>query len=677
MAFSEPMIGGTQACQQEPVTKTGRRLPRFFRRLRYGLAARWALYTVIIGTVVTAILTSYMYQGGVQALVSGELHELAATNQAAALRFSAHIAFASEDAVILAGTPGFARYMSARANGGIDPLSSAGMQMALSGLAANFRTVLEERSDYLQLRYIAADGHEIIRMERMANGHIQTTPTQALGDLSNRAYFREAVGLPKGAVYISDFDLNQPGGVIEQPRRAVVRAAAPAYDADGHLLGVAVINVDLDKLFDIVTQTARQQALHYIANQDGDFLHHPDPQKTFGFLLGHRYLMQDALPQLASLFGAGNASFSGLVSNGAQQYVTDARRIHYDPREPQRYLVLATLRPRSYVAEDITALRNRTLLMAAVMMVVGTLAVVWLANRLARPVHALTAASASIAAGEREIAVDAAARRKDEVGDLARSFRSMAAEIRIREDKIRANTEEVARSNKELAQFAYIASHDLQEPLRMVDSYLGLLERRYADKLDGEALEFIGFAVDGARRMKLLINDLLAYSRVSNRPLSRDLVDTGAVVAGVLKLVAQDIADSGAKVTVATLPEIEADRPQMDRLFTNLVENALKYRSDAAPEIRIAAVRKDRFWEFSIADNGIGIDPQFHEKVFEVFARLHSRERYQGSGIGLASCRRIVERHGGEIWFESAPGAGATFYFTLPATDAARESGDA
>jgi light-regulated signal transduction histidine kinase (bacteriophytochrome) len=233
--------------------------------------------------------------------------------------------------------------------------------------------------------------------------------------------------------------------------------------------------------------------------------------------------------------------------------------------------------------------------------------------------------------------------------------------------KLEESNARLARSNQELTQFAYVASHDLQEPLRMVDSYLGLIERRYNGKLDTQADEFIAFAVDGARRMKRLINDLLGYSRVSNCALEVKRVDTAKVVEAVLGTLAEQIEQGRATIEVGPLPTLEADPVQPERLFTNLIGNALKFRGSRPLRIAISARATGEAWTFAVADNGIGIEPEFHEKVFEIFARLHPRDRYEGTGIGLAACKRIVELHGGTIRARCAPRGGAVFSFTLPA----------
>lgn len=233
-------------------------------------------------------------------------------------------------------------------------------------------------------------------------------------------------------------------------------------------------------------------------------------------------------------------------------------------------------------------------------------------------------------------------------------------------------TEELARSNAELEQFAYVASHDLQEPLRMVASYTQLLARRYSGQLDEKADRWIGYAVDGAQRMQALINDLLALSRVGTRGRPMERCDSGAVLAQVLEGLEMAVAENGARVTFDTLPVVHADPLQVGQLFQNLVSNALKFhRPEVPPEIHVSAepssVGGGPGWLFRISDNGIGMDPSYAEQVFVLFQRLHTREEYPGTGIGLAICRKIVERHGGRIWVDSMPGAGSTFSFTLPA----------
>jgi two-component system, chemotaxis family, sensor kinase Cph1 len=221
-------------------------------------------------------------------------------------------------------------------------------------------------------------------------------------------------------------------------------------------------------------------------------------------------------------------------------------------------------------------------------------------------------------------------------------------------------------SNSELERFAYVASHDLQEPLRMVTSYLQLLERRYKDKLDGDALEFINYAVDGSNRMKTLINDLLAYSRVGTRGKEFAFTDCEELLARVLANLQTSIKENEAKVTHDPLPRVMADEVQLESLFQNLIGNAIKFHGGKTPRIHVGVMKDEKNWVFSISDNGIGIDPQYFERIFIIFQRLHNREDYPGTGIGLAISKRIVERHGGRIWIESQPQKGSTFFFTLP-----------
>ncbi|GAB3670363.1 hypothetical protein GCM10028856_20050 [Halopiger thermotolerans] len=224
-------------------------------------------------------------------------------------------------------------------------------------------------------------------------------------------------------------------------------------------------------------------------------------------------------------------------------------------------------------------------------------------------------------------------------------------------------------SNERLEQFAYAASHDLQEPLRMVSSYLQLIERRYGDQLDEDGEEFLEFAVDGADRMREMIDGLLQYSRVEMRGDPFEPVELEAVLDDVCENLQVKIEEYDAEIAAESLPRVEGDEGQLRQVFQNLLSNAIEYSGDEPPRIRISAERRGQRWKVSVADNGIGIDPDDQERIFEVFQRLHDREEHPGTGIGLALCERIIERHGGEIWVDSEPGEGTTFSFTLPAVE--------
>ncbi len=257
----------------------------------------------------------------------------------------------------------------------------------------------------------------------------------------------------------------------------------------------------------------------------------------------------------------------------------------------------------------------------------------------------------------------------ERTSELQHSIRRLASEVAERERAeavLAQRSNELARSNAELEQLAYAASHDLQEPLRMVAGYMQLLEDKYHGRLDADADEFIHFAVDGVIRMQALIDDLLAYSRVGShmKPLQR--TDCGAVVATALRSLGMALDESGAQMQCEELPVVMGDPAQLAQVFQNLIANAIKFRGDDPPHIYIGAEREGAFWRFTVQDNGIGIEAEYFDRIFVMFQRLHGRRTYPGTGIGLAICKKIVERHGGQIWVESAPQQGATFFFTLP-----------
>ncbi|MEU3766020.1 ATP-binding protein [Amycolatopsis keratiniphila] len=268
----------------------------------------------------------------------------------------------------------------------------------------------------------------------------------------------------------------------------------------------------------------------------------------------------------------------------------------------------------------------------------------------------------------RELASDVESLRSrilDEVAQLERA-----------QDLIVTRTRELERSNSDLEQFAYVASHDLQEPLRKVASFCQLLQKRYQGKLDERGDQYIGFAVDGAKRMQALINDLLAFSRVGRRPGESILLESGELLDTALGNLEDAIAESGADITHGELPAVRGEKSLLVAVFQNLVGNAIKFRGEQPPEIEISAERDGDDWRFSVTDNGIGISEEYAERIFVIFQRLHGRGEYPGTGIGLALCRKIIEHYGGRIWLDTTVASGTRFCFTLPAAQNSDEGNE-
>lgn len=256
----------------------------------------------------------------------------------------------------------------------------------------------------------------------------------------------------------------------------------------------------------------------------------------------------------------------------------------------------------------------------------------------------------------------------DDAGKAARMLGTVidVTERKTREEQMNRLTEELQRSNTDLQQFAYVASHDLREPLRAINGFMELLRKRYEGKLDEKVNEYISYAANGAKRMDDLLTGLLAYSRVQTHGKPRMAVSSQAALNAAVTNLRANIAESNAAITADTLPSVKVDGVQLIQLLQNLIQNAVKFRSDQRPEIHVGCCRNENHWLFWVRDNGIGIDPQFHERIFTIFHRINPQAQYPGYGVGLAICKRIVERHGGKIWVESELGKGATFYFTIP-----------
>lgn len=308
------------------------------------------------------------------------------------------------------------------------------------------------------------------------------------------------------------------------------------------------------------------------------------------------------------------------------------------------------------------------LILATSVLLLG--AALWLSWRLSRELRIsighLREGSLRVGAGDLDHPI--AVRSRDELGDLAQVFNRMVDSRRQAQREMEVRNEELARSNAELERFAYVASHDLQEPLRTLTSFTQLLLKRYKGQADPEAQEFSGYILEAAQRMRELIDGLLTYSRVSTGQEQLEPVDLNGLLSRALSHLSGSLQDSGAAVSSEHLPTLPV-RPQLIvQLFQNLIGNALKFRGAAAPLVQVGAQRDGNEWRFEVRDNGIGIDPRHAERIFLLFQRLHTRDRYPGSGLGLAICKKIVERHGGRIWLEPAD-SGSCFRFTLPAAD--------
>jgi signal transduction histidine kinase len=493
---------------------------------------------------------------------------------------------------------------------------------------------------------------------------------------ADETWWEKSFANGSGDIFIDD------RGYDESVNSLVTGVVVPILDND-KAIGVLKINFKIDHVLNLIAaQKQNDQNFVSLARSNGTIIvsndsHHKNLSKIEKAKMGDNHnsgFVTDLHEGEQMIMGYAPVDLS---VNTRVPTPGEKKGVSGEVWEPVTWYVFVDIHDQVAFSPVYQLKRNHNLLLAVVVFFAALLAA-FLAKSINTPIQTLQNGAARIQNGDfdHEISLNS----KDELGNLADSINTMARSLIIANTNLDAKVKErtleleslnkhLKQSNEDLKQFAYVASHDLQEPLRMVASYTHLLADRYEDQLDEKAKKYIYYAVDGAKRMQALIQDLLSFSRVNTHGSDFEEFDANNIVTEVINRLELKISDTRAKIQVNDLPVIKADPSQISQVFQNLISNAIKFRDmqdTKSPDIVISAKKEETCWCFSVKDNGIGVEAQYKDKIFIIFQRLHTRKDYPGTGIGLAVCKRVVQRHGGKIWFDSEPGKGSVFYFTIP-----------
>ena len=527
-----------------------------------------------------------------------------------------------------------------------------GHTQQLDGLLNDFLSLSRRRKVYDQIRYLDSTGTEVVRVN-FNKGQPAIVPTSKLQNKGKRYYFKDAFELDKGVIFVSPLDLNIERGQIEQPLKPMIRFGTPVFDDHGNKRGIVLLNYLGGKMLRDLARSSQSMGNTMLLNAEGYFLKGTVAQDEWGFMYKDRKhrTFGNMYPQIWKTIQTQDSG-------------------NYD--SPAGLFTFATLFPLTEAQKSSTGSGEAY---AQSSHSVSSKEYFWKIVTLVPP-PALKAASTRIL--DKLFRLFIILILISAVGSWFLTSLSMKQK-KARED-LQGFAEKLAKSNRELEEFAYIASHDLQEPLRKVMAFGDRLKSKYADQLGAQGQDYIDRMQNATRRMQTLINDLLTYSRVATEKQPFEEVDLKQTASEVLSDLEVRIADSDAKIDLDTLPTVKADPMQMRQLFQNLIGNAFKFsKKDESPIIKIGMTQdngsnewaKDAsssgdFCHITVKDNGIGFDQKYADQIFGTFRRLHGRQEYEGTGIGLAICQKIVKRHGGQIRASSQPGQGAEFFVTLP-----------
>ena len=486
-------------------------------------------------------------------------------------------------------------------------------------------------------------------------------------DQSDEGWWQGGFAAGNGAVFVDDRGFDDTVGAL------VLGVVVPVRGDGGALTGVLKVNYKVREVLRIVAgEGAETDTVTFLARSLGSIVTHSGGDEEITLEEGELAVLSGVAGGHADNRRAGRRYIMGygpIATEMATRVPSPGERrgISGERWEASRWWLFTEV-PRSVALEPVARFTVTSVLGAAAAALCAILLALFVASTISRPLWSLHRGTEIIGRGDMDYRVGTGA--TDEIGQLSRAFDDMLDKLQAvtaSRDELDRAKKELERSNKELEQFAYVASHDLQAPLRTVTSFTQMLASHLEGELDEKAELYMSRAVDGAQRMQRLINDLLSFSRVSSSSFEPEPVPVEHVLARAVENLREEIESSGAQVTHDALPIVLADPTQLTQLLQNLVGNAVKYRSEATPEVHVSAARDGSEWCFTVRDNGIGVDPRHAERIFVIFQRLHGRSEYSGTGIGLAICQKIVERFGGRIWIESQPGEGSALHFTIPA----------
>jgi len=525
---------------------------------------------------------------------------------------------------------------------------------------------------YDQIRFIDSKGMEIIRIN-FDDGNPVAIQDKKLQDKRDRYYFKKTFLLKKGHVYISPLDLNIENRTIEIPYKPMIRLGTPVFSQDGTRLGIVIVNYMASRFLSSLAETGQiSPGEIMLLNEDSFWLKNKNPDEEWGFMFKNKKAKNFSAKFQSEWYEIqerqngqienGNGLFTFQTIYPFVKHKKDLQKLNVIDANKTYWVILSHVPIKHIRAEKMNLLYSflPVFIFLFILLILGSWIIANISLQKTLKDYELKKANEDL---ENKV--------EERTKQLSIINKDLALEIKTHKrtgKKLQKKTNELERSNKELEEFAYIASHDLQEPLRKINSFTKLLEKRYQGSLDEEGDKYLFFIGSATERMKTLIKELLKYSRVSSLKLSPEPVDLNEVLKTCLNDLEMLIKETGAEIFYKALPEIMADKTQMIQLMQNLLCNAIKYQKPGQsenPQIFIEVKEEETRWVVSVKDNGIGIDAAHYKKIFIIFQRLHGRTEFSGTGIGLGVCKKIVERHGGEIWLESEKGKGSTFYFSI------------